>query len=153
MLCKKLCKCYAKSGFAPSYFLLQVRCSIIAVLPACRSRWDAAMGLRLGSPLHDPYGGLDAESRSQGAASGGVEPLPTPVKSIGKWGKAPCERIVLRTGRRWQQPSGGGPNAADEPTPPLAWRSTARRARSPRRKPWLAAAEFLKISLHEARDN
>ena len=70
-----------------------------------------------------------------------------------KMGKAPYERIVLRTGRRWQRLSGGGPSAADEPTPHLAPRCTARRAGSPRRKPWLAAAEYLKLSSHEARDN
>ena len=38
-------------------------CRIIAVRPACHSCWEAAMGPRLGSPQHDPYDGLDAESR------------------------------------------------------------------------------------------
>ena len=41
-------------------------CSIIAVRQVCRSSWDAAMGSRLGCPLHDPYGCLDAESLPQG---------------------------------------------------------------------------------------
>jgi hypothetical protein len=48
--------------------------------------------------------------------------------------------------RRWPERSG----RADTH---LARRSTARRAGSPRRKPWLAAAEYLKKSPHEARDN
>ena len=30
-------------------------CRIIAVWLACHSGWEAAMGQRLGSPLHDPY--------------------------------------------------------------------------------------------------
>ena len=112
----------------------------------------AAMGPRLGGPLHDPYGGLDAESRPQGPVSDGAEPLAKPVKSIWKCRKAPFELIELRTGRCRQRPSGGGPNAAGEPTPHLALRRTARSAGSPRRKPWLAAAEYLIISLHEDRD-
>ena len=39
---------YRVTGFFP----LQVCCSSIAVRPACRSRWDAAMSPRLGSPLY-----------------------------------------------------------------------------------------------------
>ena len=37
---------------------------------------------RLGDPLRDPYGGLDAESRPQGTVFGGAAPLAKPVKSI-----------------------------------------------------------------------
>ena len=57
-------------------------CSIIAVRPVGRSRWDAAMGPRLGDPLHDPFGGLDAESLPQWTVFGGAAPLAKPVKSI-----------------------------------------------------------------------
>ena len=46
------------------------------------SRWDAAMGPRLVDHLHDPYGGLYAESRTQRAVSGGAAPLAKLVKSI-----------------------------------------------------------------------
>ena len=38
------------------------------------------MGPRLGSPLHDPYDGLDAESRPPGTVFGGAAPLTKPVK-------------------------------------------------------------------------
>ena len=55
-------------------------CSIIAVRPTCHSSWDAAMGQRLGSPLHDPYGGQDAESRPPGTVFGGAAPLANPGK-------------------------------------------------------------------------
>ena len=57
-------------------------CSAIAVWPTCRSRWDAAMGPSLGGPLHDPYGGLDAESRPQGTVSGGAAPIAKPDNLI-----------------------------------------------------------------------
>ncbi len=40
------------------------------------------LGPRLGDPLHDPYGGLDAETRPQGTVFGGAEPVSKPVKSI-----------------------------------------------------------------------
>ena len=55
-------------------------CSIITALQASSSRWDAVMGPRLGSPLHDPYVGLDAESRPPGTVFGGAAPLAKPVK-------------------------------------------------------------------------
>ena len=38
------------------------------------------MDPRLGSPLHDPYDGLDAESRPPGTVFGGAAPLTKPVK-------------------------------------------------------------------------
>ena len=60
-------------------------CIAIAVWPTCRSRWDAAMGPSLGGPLHDPYGGQDAESQSQGTVFGGAVPIAKPVKI--KWRK------------------------------------------------------------------
>jgi hypothetical protein len=55
-------------------------CRIIAVRPTCHGCWEAAMGPRLGSPLHDPYDGLDAESRPPGTVFGGAAPLTKPVK-------------------------------------------------------------------------
>ncbi len=57
------------------------------------------------------------------------------------------EAHVLHTGRRRLLPSGGGPNAAGKH---LALCSTAHRAGSSRRKPWLAAVEYLKLCSHEA---
>ena len=74
-------------------------CSMIVVrpsradLPQRRSRWDAAMGPSLGGPLHDPYGGLDAESRPQGTGFGGAAPIAKLDKI--KWRKVPCDRMVL----------------------------------------------------------
>ena len=38
------------------------------------------MGLRLCDPLHDPYGGLDAEFRPPGTVFGGAAPLAKPDK-------------------------------------------------------------------------
>ena len=61
--------------------------------PTCRSRWDAAMGPSFGGPLHDPYGGLDAESRPQGTVFGGAAPIAKLDKI--KWRKVPCDRMVL----------------------------------------------------------
>ena len=48
--------------------------------PTCHGCWEAAMGPRLGSPLHDPYDGLDAEYRPPGTVFGGAAPLTKPVK-------------------------------------------------------------------------
>ena len=62
--------------------------------PTCHGCWEAVMGPRLGSPLHDPYDGLDAESLPLGTVFGGAAPLTKPVK------------IKLQSGERgpcWQQ--------------------------------------------------
>ena len=64
-------------------------CIAIAVWPICRSRWDAAMGPSLGGPLHDLYGGLDAESQRQGTVFGGAALIAKPDKI--KWRKVPCD--------------------------------------------------------------
>ena len=122
-------------------------CRIIAVRPTCHGCWEAAMGPRLGSPLHDPYDGLDAESRPPGTVFGGAAPLTKPVKNqTAKWRKVPCDRMILfcsvgpasvrpSRGPCWQQPcsflaSGDHfwPCQAPAPTGAAAFSRTCKRA-------------------------
>ena len=63
--------------------------------PACHICWEAAMGPRLGSPLHDPYDVLDAESRPPETVFGGAAPRKTGKNQFAKWRKVPCDRMVL----------------------------------------------------------
>jgi len=69
-------------------------CCIVTARPACSSCWDAAMGPRLCDPLHDPRGGLHADYQPRGTVVGGAARLAKPVKSMSKWRKVPCERMV-----------------------------------------------------------
>ena len=69
-------------------------CRIVAARPACSSRWDAAMGQRLCDPLHDPRGSLHADYQPRGTVFGGAAQVAKPVKSMSKWRKVPCERMV-----------------------------------------------------------
>ena len=62
--------------------------------PAGRRRWNGAMGQRLCDPPHDPRGCLHADYQPRGTVVGGAARLAKPVKSMSKWRKVPCERMV-----------------------------------------------------------